>query len=308
MATCLTLGNIRPLLENHLRQFEKSGEAMSGEDWADYENDLIVADYFSMLTDELSGIPINKASHRRSLVPMLNDRNEGSVEFKHQNISAVLTALGQQRINGYKPLPKRQNSLVDAVMRWLEAKPVWTSKDFRSLAETPSDSVHEQPALWIGPAPTFANEPSPLDPVFMAAVARKYDVAERDARNRSLGKAGEQRMLLHEKSVLRGAGRDDLAEKVRWTAVEDGDGAGFDIFSFEPDGRDRLIEVKTTNGWERTPFHVTRNELRVAEANRDTWHLVRLWNFAREPKAFAIRPPLEAHVSLTPTSFLASLQ
>jgi hypothetical protein len=90
--------------------------------------------------------------------------------------------------------------------------------------------------------------------------------------------------------------------------MEDGDGAGFDIFSYEPDGNDRLIEVKTTNGWERTPFHVSRNELAVADANRDTWHLVRLWNFAREPKAFSIRPPLEAHVSLTPTSFLASIQ
>lgn len=281
---------------------------MSGEDWTDTENDLIVADYFSMLTDELSGISINKAEHRRNLIPLLNDRNEGSVEFKHQNISAVLTALGQQRINGYKPLPKRQNSLVDAVMRWLEANPGWASTDFRSAATAPANSVKEQASLWIGPAPTFANESSPLDPVFMAAVARKYDVAERDARNRSLGKAGEERILRHEKSVLRGAGREDLAEKVRWTAVEDGDGAGFDIFSFEPDGKDRLIEVKTTNGWERTPFHVTRNELGVAEANRDTWHLIRLWNFAREPKAFAIRPPLEAHVSLTPTSFLASIQ
>jgi Domain of unknown function (DUF3883) len=281
---------------------------MSGEDWTDAENDLIVADYFAMLTDELSRKPINKKAHRRGLIPLLNDRNDGSVEFKHQNISAVLTALGQQRINGYKPLPKRQNSLVDAVMRWLEANPAWTSKDFRSVSITQSDRVQEQASLWIGPASTLANEPPPLDPIFMAAVARKYDVAERDARNRSLGKAGEERILLHERSTLRAAGREDLAEKVRWTAMEDGDGAGFDIFSYEPNGNERLIEVKTTNGWERTPFHVSRNELAVADANRDTWHLVRLWNFAREPKAFAIRPPLAAHVSLTPTSFLASIQ
>jgi hypothetical protein len=33
---------------------------------------------------------------------------------------------------------------------------------------------------------------------------------------------------------------------------------------------------------------------------------VRLWNFARAPKAFALRPPLEAHVSLTATGFQAS--
>lgn len=87
---------------------------------------------------------------------------------------------------------------------------------------------------------------------------------------------------------------------------EDGDGLGYDILSFEPDGRERLIEVKTTNGWERTPFHLSRNECAVAEERRDDWHLLRLWNFAREPQAFAIRPPLERHLSLTPTSYLAS--
>lgn len=87
----------------------------------------------------------------------------------------------------------------------------------------------------------------------------------------------------------------------------DGDGAGYDILSFDTDGRDRLIEVKTTNGWERTPFHITRNELAVAEERRANWRLVRLWRFAREPNAFELRAPLEAHVSLIATSYQANL-
>ena len=87
-------------------------------------------------------------------------------------------------------------------------------------------------------------------------------------------------------------------KRIRWVSHVDGDGAGYDIHSFDPDGSDRLIEVKTTNGWERTPFHITRNELAVAEARRADWRLVRLWNFPREPRAFELRPPLEAHVSL----------
>lgn len=87
---------------------------------------------------------------------------------------------------------------------------------------------------------------------------------------------------------------------------EEGDGAGYDIKSFTPEGRERLIEVKTTNGWERTPFHISRNELEVAEARRDDWVLFRLYEFARTPKAFELRPPLEAHVALTATSFQAS--
>src|SRR3546814_7359095 len=99
----------------------------------------------------------------------------------------------------------------------------------------------------------------------MAAIGRKYDVAERDARNRAVGKAGEECVLHHERRHLSAAGRDDLADKVRWTSVQDGDGFGFDIRSFEADGREKLIEVKTTNGWERTPFHISRNELAVAD-------------------------------------------
>lgn len=283
---------------------------MSESEWSDEENDLIVADYFSMLTDELLKRDCNKSEHRRSLLKLLPKRNESSIEFKHCNISAVLDLLGQQKINGYKSRYRYQASLVDAVIRWLEANPVWTATQHSSLKETvvtgfrdESDSI-----LWIGPPPTFSNTPPPVDPAFAAAVGRKYDVAQRDARNRALGRAGEERVLRHEQALLRSMDRTDLADKVRWSAVEDGDGVGYDISSFEPDGRARLIEVKTTNGWERTPFHITRNELAVAGANRDCWHLVRLWNFAREPKAFSIRPPLDAHMELTPTSFLASLK
>lgn len=102
------------------------------------------------------------------------------------------------------------------------------------------------------------------------------------------------------------AGREDLARKVRWVSEEDGDGAGYDIASFTPDGRERLIEVKTTNGWERTPFYISRNELAVAEERRSKWCLFRLWNFSREPKAFELHAPLDAHVSLTATAFQAS--
>ncbi len=140
----------------------------------------------------------------------------------------------------------------------------------------------------------------------MTAIARKYDVAERDARNRALGRAGEERVLAHERASLLAAGRTDLAERIRWVSDVDGDGAGYDILSFDIDGSDRLIEVKTTNGWERTPFHITRNELAVAEDRRSDWRLIRLWNFARGPKAFEMRPPLEAHVSLMATSYQAN--
>jgi len=56
------------------------------------ELDFIIVDYFRMLKSELNGIEYNKSAHRRSLVE-LTGRTEGSVERKHQNISAVLREL-----------------------------------------------------------------------------------------------------------------------------------------------------------------------------------------------------------------------
>jgi Domain of unknown function (DUF3883) len=279
---------------------------MRGPDWNDVEIDLIVADYFQMLTEELAGVDYNKSAHRRDLLAELS-RPKGAIEFKHQNISAILLGLGYPWIEGYKPASNYQAALLDGVVRYLNAKPAWIEPVFKAREKTVDPILRENQTLWIGPPPTHSNLPPAIDLVKAKAVAEKFDVAERDARNRKLGLAGEERVFQHERSLLNSAGRDDLARKVRWVSQEDGDGAGFDILSFDQNGGPRLIEVKTTNGWERTPFHITRNELNVANENRDSWNLIRLWNFAKEPKAYEIRPPLERYVELTPTSFLASL-
>ncbi len=49
-----------------------------------------MADYFAMLAKDIVGAHYNKAEHNRSLREQLPHRSQGSVEFKHQNISAVL--------------------------------------------------------------------------------------------------------------------------------------------------------------------------------------------------------------------------
>ena len=292
---------------------------MKNEVWSDGEIDIIVADYFSMLTDDLAGRDYNKAEHNRR-VQKMTGRPRGSVEFKHQNISAVLYyGFGQPWLSGYKPARNFQLALIDGVWRWLRDHPEWMpvagvakARTAQLVGEADRNTPvgllgSEPPPFWIGAPPAKRNEPPLIDPEFMAAIGRKFDVAERDARNRPLGKAGERLVLEYERNSLRQLGKPQLADKIRWTSEEDGDGFGYDIASFESDGRPRLIEVKTTNGWERTPFHISRNELAVADRNRDDWTLIRLWNFSREPQAFSLRPPLKDHVYLTPTSFAAGL-
>jgi hypothetical protein len=275
---------------------------MSNGPWTDDENELIVADYFAMLADDIAGRSYSKAEHNRQLQKQIG-RSRTSIEFKHQNISAVLKGLGEDWIPGYKPAFNFQMALVDAVARWLAFHPDWLGRIPGTRQVT---DRQEAARLWIGPPPTLSNQPPPQELEQMLHIARKFDVAGRDERNRALGRAGEECVLAHERASLRAVGREDLARKVRWVSDEDGDGAGYDIESFAPNGRSRLIEVKATNGWERTPFLITRNELAVAEEHRSEWCLFRLWNFSRKPKAFELHPPLDAHVSLAATTFQAS--
>jgi predicted house-cleaning NTP pyrophosphatase (Maf/HAM1 superfamily) len=75
-------------------------EKPAHKDWREHEVGLIVADYFTMLEKELLGKPFSKTEHRRSLAPKLSERSGPSIEFKHANISAVLTGLGLPYVEG----------------------------------------------------------------------------------------------------------------------------------------------------------------------------------------------------------------
>lgn len=129
---------------------------------------------------------------------------------------------------------------------------------------------------------------------------------ERDLRNRSLGRAGEEFVLEIEKNKLEKFNRPDLIKKVRWVSEDEGDGAGFDILSFEPDGRERLIEVKTTNGAARTPFFLSENECQRATASAESWRLYRVHLFAKTPRIFQVTPPLNEMLHLRPDIWRAS--
>lgn len=70
-----------------MRESQKYGTV-----WQDDELDAIVADYFEMLEADLAGKPYVKSQHSAILMEKIG-RSHRSVEFKHQNISAVLEKL-----------------------------------------------------------------------------------------------------------------------------------------------------------------------------------------------------------------------
>ncbi|WP_174904440.1 DUF3427 domain-containing protein [Burkholderia pseudomultivorans] len=137
------------------------------------------------------------------------------------------------------------------------------------------------------------------------------DYSAQDARNRALGLQGELLVLEHEKNTLIAADRRDLAERVTHVSVTEGDGAGYDIHSFLPDGRDRYIEVKTTQGDARTAFYISPNELAFSVKNPGTYVLYRLYQFdknAQTAQAYVLKGDLTAQLALSPLAYKAELQ
>jgi hypothetical protein len=272
-------------------------ESKLGKDWQDDELDAIVADYFDMLAADLAGQPYVKLKHSEALMARIG-RTHRSVEFKHQNISAVLDELGMPWTPGYKPKRNYQNAIFDAIDRYLTIHPA-------VLVASPSPP---QPLLSTGifvEAPPLSSDNKPV-PERLRRLVQKFDPVQRDHRNRSLGRAGEEFVIDVEKRQLTDAGVPDLAKKVRWVAAEDGDGAGYDVLSFNRRGDERLIEVKTTNGSARTPFFLTRNECALANERPTDWRIYRVHRFAKEPRIFTIKPPLENAVRLTAATWRAS--
>ena len=78
------------------------------------------------------------------------------------------------------------------------------------------------------------------------------------------------------------------------------------MLSFEADGRERFIEVKTTTFGKDTPFFVSRNELDLSRAAAPQFHLYRLFEFRRQPRMFDLAGEISHHCTLDPVSYRAS--
>lgn len=278
----------------------------AGTPWSEDEIDIIVHDYFDMLTKELKGTAYRKIDHNRR-VQSLTGRSKGSVEYKYQNVSAVLNILGCPYIRGYLPAKNIQNALLPGVERFLQnfdlASMVGDSVLVGANKSQSNDSFAEIEVARQIPDPLPAHSGNSV-----VRLIRKFDPAARDARMQEIGMMGEERVFFSEQNRLRRIGRKDLSRKVRWVSKEDGDGAGYDILSFSSSGQERFLEVKTTMGGERTPFYVSRNEKLFAEENPRHSRIFRLFNMPLKPRAFIVKPPLEDKLILTPQNYQAQLR
>ncbi len=275
--------------------------------WSDSEVKAAVADYFRMLRLELSGRKYNKTKHRRALMEQLTNRSDGSVELKHQNISAVLIEMGIPYIDGYKPRFNYQRSLLPAaVTYYLKNNPEIQGLFLADSEATPTIPTVQDilAAMEAPPAPKDREAPAIAEPLAIYNPSG-VNYLEREARNQSLGDAGEQFIMNFERARLIYAGKESLADHIEQVSATIGPSAGFDIRSFDENGSDRFIEAKTTKYGKNTPFFVTPNELRFSRENSSRYFLYRIFKFRETPRMFHLHGHLEERCILEPTEFIA---
>jgi len=281
-----------------------------GDDWSREEVEATVTEYFCMLDKELRGIKYSKTQHRQRLSRLLNNRTDGAIERKHQNISAVLIKLHFPYVPGYKPLRNYQRILYYTVSDRL-------NKD-RELIDYVQVQIN-QPAT----VPTLDDILAVLvDPPMVDLIETgnrgakvretpllpyKIDYLEQEARNRSLGQAGEKFILEYERTRLIREGHERLASRIEHISATRGDSAGFDILSFDVTGKERLIEVKTTTYGAFTPFFVTQNEVDLSNKDASKYYLYRAFSFRNHPRLFTKHGPIGQSFNLYPQKYVATL-
>lgn len=277
---------------------------MAGEDWTRGEVEAVVADYLEMLAAVFLGQSPNKAERRKQLLQILSSRNDSSIERKRSNISAVMVLLGYHYLPGYKPLPNYQKLIESVVLDHLKAA---------SWLEDAAIAAVQLPAI-VQPISDFSKVKTDAPKLILSTkeqTPKKFlpirrDYVEREARNQSLGRAGEEFVVEFERWRLSQIGEEALAKRVDWVSHTKGDGLGYDVKSFDAYGNDRFIEVKTTAYGVATPFFVTENELAFAKLKTESFRLYRVFEFRHAPRLFDLPGNLAEHCILDPVSYRAS--
>jgi hypothetical protein len=261
-----------------------------------------------MLEAELRGEPYSKTNHRRKTGSRLDNRSDGSIEYKHQNISAVIRDLDLlPYITGYKPRGNYQGILRDATEEYITNHPallVLAAED--ANREVIAPATENILAAMVSP-PREKAKPSE-SPMKRREIPIRRNFRVIEERNSSLGLQGEKFVVSYERARLIACDRLNLADRVEHSSQEQGDGLGFDIHSYESNGSDRFIEVKTTKYGSQTPFFITPNEIDFSSRKRDRYFLYRVFEFKRSPRMYNIRGSVVENFDLETTEFRASLK
>lgn len=128
-------------------------------------------------------------------------------------------------------------------------------------------------------------------------------------KNTKLGNKGEDIIVEQEKRNLINEGRKDLADKVYATRNIAGNAERFDVLSYDVEGNEKYIEVKTTKGGLNSAFHISEREVEFSHQYGDKYHLYRVYNLNEKTKTAdyeIVKGPIKRE-RLKPTNYVCRI-
>lgn len=105
------------------------------------------------------------------------------------------------------------------------------------------------------------------------------------------GYLGEEFVLNYERNRLQKLNLVSLADQVKWISQESAS-EGYDILSFEEDGSERWIEVKSTSG-RGNIFEMSNNEWETAVEAGNKYYIYRVTDVKNKPQIKEYRNPVQ---------------
>ena len=113
--------------------------------------------------------------------------------------------------------------------------------------------------------------------------ARKVDYELINRERKLIGNGGEELVYKDQINFVKKYAPEYM-KNVRHVSKLDGDGAGYDICSFDKEKKLVYIEVKSTTGKKETPFYMTASEYDFFELHKDSYIIARVYEFNMKTK------------------------
>lgn len=117
-----------------------------------------------------------------------------------------------------------------------------------------------------------------IPPEILYHTARQIDWESVNKQRGLTGSQGEQIAMALERDYLIQGGNQELADKVKNVAKEIGDGLGYDILSYFPNGKEKYIEVKSTSKAMGQSFYMSSNELTFLQEHPEQAFIHRIFS------------------------------
>lgn len=118
---------------------------------------------------------------------------------------------------------------------------------------------------------------------------KKVDYSVQSKKFKRIGDRGEQIVVMEERRILKKAGRADLANKVDQISKRD-DSIGYDIKSYDENGTEKYIEVKSTlKSVDFCNIFISSNELQISK-NKNNYYFYIVYDISnKKPKIWSIK-------------------